>query len=988
MAHRIEVALKSEFVDAAADAIASRIREDFGAREITGVSIIEVYSIDGEFSENDLASIGSNLLADPLTQIFAVDSPVSSDFSHAIEVSFRPGVKDNVGETASEGMQDVLGRKIGGSVYTSKLYLFKGDFPSASEKTIAEGILCNPLIQSWKSFTPHTVGAHYSSISLPKAGIDAKGTVLEIPLDGLPDHELEKISKRRLLALNIPEMKAIAEYYSKPQTMASRAKAGISENPTDVELECLAQTWSEHCKHKIFNAKISYTFTPKEGKAQKKEIRSLFKTYIAGTTKKIQKKAGYLVSVFTDGAGVMRLCEGWNFVMKVETHNTPSALDPYGGALTGILGVNRDVIGVGIGAQPIFNTDVFCFADPFYTGKIPPRLLHPKRVFEGVRAGVERGGNASGIPTVNGSVFFDERYLGKPVVYCGTGGIMPAKINGAPTHEKPIKPGDRIFTVGGRIGKDGIHGATFSSEALHEGSPTSAVQLGDPFTQKKVLDFLLAARDAGLVSGLQDMGAGGISSSVGEMASWVGGALVHLERAPLKYAGLDPWEILVSESQERMAVAVPPSKAGEFAAMAQKHSVEATDLGEFTSSGYFHVLFHGHPVAYLPLEFLHNGLPKMELEAKWDTPQEENESFDIPENLTAELLSLLSRPNICSKESIVRQYDHEVTGISVVKPMCGQNGTGPSDSAVVQPFPDKDVGIAVSHGMCVHAGDIDPYAMATLAVDEAVRNYVASGGNPAHWGALDNFCWPDPVQSSSNPDGEKKLGALVLANMGLADACLAYFLPLISGKDSMKNDYKMGAWKISIPPTLLISIVGKVDDVASAQTTDFKNPGDAIYLLGKTADAMGGSEYLQAKGMRGNDAPQVDFQANFHLYKKLHNAIANGLVSSVHDISDGGLAVALAECCIGGALGCEVEVSSHEKMRADFLLFSESPGRFIVSVRGGKCGGFEKAMAGCMFEKIGRVSDGNELIISINGKSSISCKVGEMEKSFKKTITW
>lgn len=989
MAHRIEVSLKIEFADAAAESLRARMHEDFGATSIRSVRIADVYTFEDNLLPEELSRIGSELLCDPVSQSFAADTALAQDFNFAIEISLRPGVKDNVGETAREGAADVLSRKLEGGVYTSKLYMFNGDFPDGKEKEIAEGILCNPLIQAWKAFTPASLFEHYSAYALPKAGNDAKGTVLEIPLDGRSDSELEKISKRRLLALAVSEMKIIASHFAFAGTIEKRKGFGLSEHPTDAELECIAQTWSEHCKHKIFNANI--TFTDKSGgKPKKTQVHSLFKTYIAGTTGKIGKKINYLVSVFTDNAGVIKLDSQHNIVMKVETHNTPSALDPYGGALTGILGVNRDVLGTGLGAKPIFNTDIFCFAEPDYSGQIPPRLLHPKRVFEGVRAGVERGGNASGIPTVNGSVFFDMRYLGKPVVYCGTGGIIPAKINGAPSHEKTVKGGDRIFMVGGRIGKDGIHGATFSSEGLHEGSPTSAVQLGDPFTQKKVLDFLLQARDAMLISGLTDNGAGGLSSSVGEMALMSGGATLHLERAPLKYPGLDPWEILVSESQERMTVAVRPENAGDFAALAATHDVEASDLGEFTTDGYFHVQYSGCTVAYLELAFLHDGLPKMELEAEWETPSESGGEAGMPSSLSAELLALLSRPNICSKESIVRQYDHEVMGMSVVKPMCGKIGTGPSDSAVLRPFPDKQYGIVASHGMCVRAGDGDPYAMAALGVDEAVRNYVASGGNPAHWGALDNFCWPDPVQSNSNPDGKLKLGALVMANMGLADACIAYSLPLISGKDSMKNDYKHGQWKISIPPTLLISIVGKIDNVERAATTDFKHAGDVIYAVGKATDAMGGSEYFHSKGIRSNKVPQVDLKANMRLYTKLHKAISQGLAASVHDVSEGGIAVALAECAIGGQLGCAADLSGTTvgEMRNDHMLFCESPGRFVVSVRPENCEAFERTLAGCHSAKIGSVSDSGKLEISFGGALQVSCTLDELGAAFKKTITW
>lgn len=997
MAHRIEVILKDEFSDSVADALQKRLHDDFALSAITRIRIADVFSFEDSLTKDELGMIGAGLLADAVTQHFAIDSPARSAFNLAIEVSFRPGVKDNVGETAKEGAQDVLGRALQGGVYTSKFYLFEGIFPHEKAVLVAEGALCNPLICQWRMVLPEQIFNHYSHFSIPNAGHAGKGTVIEIPLEGLDDAALEKISRRRLLALSVDEMKIIAAHYSDSKTIGARKKVGLAERPTDVELECLAQTWSEHCKHKIFNAKIDYVEEAKEGRKKvrrKEKIDSLFKTCIRATTTKVGKKINYLVSVFEDNAGIVKLTKDWNFAIKVETHNTPSALDPYGGALTGILGVNRDVIGVGIGAKPIFNTDVFCFADPFYNGKIPPRLLHPRRVFEGVRAGVERGGNASGIPTINGSIFFDDRYLGKPIVYCGTGGIMPSKLHGKPSHVKAIKSGDRIFTVGGRVGKDGIHGATFSSEGLNENSPTSAVQLGDPITQKNAMDFILAARDAGLISGLTDMGAGGLSSAVGEMAQFSGGAKIHLERAPLKYSGLDPWEILVSESQERMMVAVPPEKAGDFAALAARWSVEATDIGEFDASGFFHMLYHNYTVACIDMKFLHGGLPKMQLQARWIEKETGEPEFEIPPDFNATLLSMLSRPNICSKESVVRQYDHEVMGMSVVKPMCGANGTGPSDSAVIQPLPDEKIGIVVSHGMAVHAGDIDPYRMAMLAVDEAARNFIASGGDPSRWFALDNFCWPDPVKSPSNPDGDLKLGALVRTNKGLSEACIAYNLPLVSGKDSMKNDYKMGAWKISIPPTLLVSLAGTIEDTARAVTTDFKSAGDFVYIIGETADELGGSEYCSMQGHTGKNVPIVDLAKNLAAYKKLHKAMEKGLVASAHDISDGGIAVALAECCIGGAIGCEANFNSvmisegSEGARHDKLLFSESAGRFIVSVSPKCAPDFEQAMKGAAHSRIGTVSDDGILkIFGVHG-ILVDEKVENLEKAFKKTITW
>jgi phosphoribosylformylglycinamidine synthase len=525
------------------------------------------------------------------------------------------------------------------------------------------------------------------------------------------------------------------------------------------------------------------------------------------------------------------------------------------------------------------------------------------------------------------------------------------------------------------------------------------VQLGDPFTQKCVLDFLLASRDAGLHSGLTDDGAGGLSSSVGEMANDAGGAIIHLERCPLKYPGLDPWEILLSESQERMTVAVPVEKAGDFAALASTWGVEATDIGEFASSNHLQVLYHNQTVAYLDLHFLHKGVPKMQLRAEWKTPDGlEEPDIDMPSDLKSELLSLLSRPNICSKESVIRQYDYEVQGMSVLKPLCGASSSGPSDSAVLQPIPDRHWGIVVSHGLCPRFGDIDPYHMAMLAVDEAVRNYIASGGDPHHWGGLDNFCWPDPVASAKNPDGARKLAALVRACEGLFDACKAYGLPLVSGKDSMKNDYQHGSIKISVPPTLLVSIAGRIPDVSRAVSSDFKQAGDVIYLLGETRDELGASEYYSKNGLLGANVPKVNLEANHALYSRLHSAISRGLIASAHDCSDGGLGVALAECCIGAKLGADVKLagvpraeSAHNdaRLRDDKILFSESAGRFVVSVHPHNVADFEKALHDSAFARIGEVLANEELRVEgAQPGTHLSVPVEELSAAFKKTITW
>jgi phosphoribosylformylglycinamidine synthase subunit PurSL len=783
-------------------------------------------------------------------------------------------------------------------------------------------------------------------------------------------------------------MWAIRRYYEDAARIAERHALGLPEWPTDVELEALAQTWSEHCKHKIFNAHITYA--DERGRVQ--EIDSLFQTFIVRATEEISQRVDWLVSVFHDNAGVIRLNADWDLSMKVETHNTPSALDPYGGALTGIVGVNRDPFGTGKGCRLLFNTDVLCFAPPDYAKPLPPRLMHPKRVFRGVHRGVKDGANQSGIPDVNGAILFDERFLGKPLVFCGTGGIMPARLHGQPAHEKHANPGDLIVMVGGRIGKDGIHGATFSSQELREDSPVSAVQIGDPITQKKMFDFLLEARDQGLYSAITDNGAGGLSSSVGEMARDSHGCELHLDKAPLKYAGLQPWEILLSEAQERMTLAVPPEHIDALLTLAARRGVEASVLGHFTASARFHVLYNGQSVAYLDMDFLHNGVPQMHLMAAWQPPVLHEPQLPAPTDYAATLCSMLGRPNICSKEAWVRQYDHEVQGMSVVKPFVGAANDGPSDAAVLRPLLESTLGIVVANGICPRYGDIDTYHMVACAIDEAVRNVIAVGGRIGRIAGLDNFCWPDPIPSPTNPDAEYKLAQLVRANQALYDYCLGYDLPCISGKDSMKNDYRVGDTKISIPPTVLFSVLGVIDDVSKVVTMDAKRPGDVVYVLGVTRAELGGSEYYALLGHLGNSVPRVDAVGARCLYEALTDAMGRGLVASCHDCSDGGLGVALAETAFAGGWGMNIElglVPGSVDLRDDLTLFSESPSRFVVSVHPEYASAFETTLQGLPWAAVGTVTEtGVFRVFGRSGALLIEAGIDRLKAAWQQPLNW
>ena len=785
------------------------------------------------------------------------------------------------------------------------------------------------------------------------------------------DEALVRISRERLLALNLKEMKTIQRQYRK-----------LERNPTDAELECLAQTWSEHCKHKVFNGIIHYTENGRE-----ETIDNLFKNTIVAATENVRKRLGardWCVSVFEDNAGVVKFDENFNMVFKVETHNHPSALDPYGGANTGIGGVIRDPLGTGLGARPIFNTDVFCFAPPDYPhDKLPKGVLHPKRIYKGVVAGVRDYGNRMGIPTINGSLHFDERYLGNPLVYCGTAGLIP--VNRCNKH---ARAGDLIVAVGGRTGRDGIHGATFSSIELETESETSsggAVQIGNPIVEKKMLDVILKAQADKLYDCITDCGAGGFSSAVGEMGRNVG-AEVDLEAAPLKYGGLHPWEILLSEAQERMVLSVPPHKLERFMRLCNAEDVEAVVIGRFTGDKKLTVRYKGEVMADLPMSFLHHGLPRLELVAEWKKPEFPEPKFADPADLTPWLLKVLASHNVASKEWVIRQYDHEVQGASIIKPLQGRHDAGPGDAAVVAPVYDSTRGIAVSNGIAIRYGDIDTYNMAASAIDEALRGITAVGGDPAQCAILDNFCW-------GNPENPQRLGDLVRAARACHDIATACGTPFISGKDSFHNEFSTGEESIAVPPTLLISAMAIVPDIRKCVTMDFKQPGNPIYIIGITNDETGGSQYYQTRGFIGNRVPGVDAKTARATFRTVAGAIRRGQVRACHDCSDGGIAVALAEMAFAGELGAIINANKISKdkslKRNDSLLFSESNTRFILEVDKAKEKQFRDAMKNITCAKIGEVTNDGTLLVQGAGKKPlIRATWKKLLDTWRKPLAW
>ena len=882
---------------------------------------------------------------------------------------YKPGVMDPVEESTLKAVRDLDIASLE-SVRTAKKYLFKGSLLPEALLKIAEKLLYNKLIQLVLPEQEHHL---YDFSHLP----DYKFHLMTVDLLNADEKALITISREGQLFLNVAEMRQIQTYFKK-----------LKRNPTDCELETLAQTWSEHCGHKTFRGIIDYKESlgrKKTGPGAPKKIGNrvivnLLKRTVMKATQELKKS--FCVSVFHDNSGIIKFDDRFNICFKVETHNHPSALEPYGGANTGIGGVIRDPMGTGLGAKPILNTDVFCFG-PLDTpsSSLPPGSLAPRRVMKGVVSGVRDYGNRMGIPTANGAVLFDERFVGNPLVYCGTVGILPKDKS-----FKKVETGDLVVVVGGRTGRDGIHGATFSSgELTHESENISsgAVQIGNAITEKKMLDVLLKCRDRNLYEAITDCGAGGLSSAVGEMGQELG-ARVNLESVPLKYHGLSYTEIWISEAQERMVLAVKKEHIKEFLEAFRKEDVEATVIGAFTDTKELELFYKGQRVCLLDMDFLHNGLPKTTKQALWKAPGVKEKAFASKKDLSKALLGLLSHPNIASKEWVIRQYDHEVQGGMVIKPLVGEANDGPSDACVVRPCFDSLKGFAVSNGINFKYGDIDPYWMAASCVDEALRQIIAVGGSLRQMAILDNFCW-------GNPDRPDRLGSLVRAAFGCYDAAKGFGVPFISGKDSLYNEFSVGKKVISIPGTLLISAIAVLEDVSRCVTMDLKKSGNLLYMVGETFQELGGSHYYELMKNKGGCVPQVDFKKSKALMEKLSLATAKGLVRSAHDCSEGGLGVAAAEMSFAGGLGANIFLSDvparSRQKRNDFILFAESNSRFILEVERDNQKAFEKLMKKTATAVIGCVTEGREFkVFGLKGELCIEASLDVLKQAWQRPL--
>ena len=904
----------------------------------------------------DQASVLFDRVAEGLTAESA-DAKASGCF---VDVFCRPGVTDAEGEMAARALRDAGAGDV--QCVAGHRYHFDALVPPEL-RTLVERLIGNPIVHvfAWSDGEEFGLGAGLAQNASRDWGVEEgarrpdNGNQIEIiELRGAGDDVLREISRRCHLALNINEMQAVAAYFRR-----------LERDPTDVELQSIALTWSEHCSHKTFKATIDFSF---EGKTEL--IEGLLQSCLSAPTSRLNRP--FVHSAFVDNAGIIAFDDDFDLAFKVETHNHPTALEPYGGAHTGVGGVIRDVLAVS--AEPIANTDVLCFGPlDLPPERVPPGFFHPRRTYREVVRGVADYGNNMGIPTVGGAIVFDEGYAANPLVFCGTLGILPRD-----SHPREPRPGDLIVLLGGRTGRDGLHGATMSSAALdREFVASTSVQIGQPITEKVLRDVLPLLRDAKLYHAITDCGAGGLCSAVGEMGEELG-VDVDLALVPLKYVGLRPWEIWLSEAQERMILAVPAVAETQVREICAARDLEVSVIGRFRDDGRL-VLRNGPDlVADMTMEFLHGGRPRSTLAARFSRSAA---APDLTEHVNPEqmLLSLLAHPNIASKEDVIRRYDHEVLAGTVVKPLTASGG--PNDAAVVRPLAHSSRGAVLAHGINPCYGIDDPYAMALLAVDEALRNLVAAGGSLEHCALLDNFCWGEVDEPDS-------LGRLVRAAQGCRDAALGYGVPFISGKDSLRNTSADGERTHSIPDTLLISALGVVRDVSQAVTVDIKAAGNVIYLLGVSRDELGGSHYLATQGAAGGDVPRVRLAENRDVMEALSDAIGRGLVRACHDLSEGGLAVAVAEMSLAGSLGMEIDLGAmpRETVRNCALLFGESAGRFLVEVEPERTEEFERVCAGIACGKLGDVRSDQRLIIRHGTEVLIDLKVEKLEKAWKGTL--
>jgi len=966
-----------------------------GLEKVCAIRRSEIYFVRGNIAPGELELLGRFLFSDPVTQTFIIETyPFTNGTDeNAVEVTYHPGVTDPVADEILRSARElgVLGVEVASTGQRYEIVCASGGMMKPGDlELLASRLLANPVVQRY------AIGRVEPSFP----GLETGTTKVErIPLHTMSDDELQALNVERRAALDPAELEAIRKYFS------AEGRAC-----TDVEFEMIAQTWSEHCFHKTFKAIIDVEDGEKGGLPSR--VDNILKTYIKAATDEIA--APWVVSAIKDNAGIIEFDEDYDISFKVETHNHPSAIEPFGGANTGVGGVIRDVMAVS--ARPIAVTDVLCFGMPEREGSDPAAGgISVESLRDGIVAGVQDYGNKMGIPTVNGGIHFHEKYASNPLVYCGCAGIAP---KGA-FFSKPCA-GDRIVVLGGRTGRDGIRGATFSSMTMDGGTletAGSSVQIGAPIVEKKVAEVIIAARDAKLYSGITDCGAGGLSSAVGEIASVLGGD-VELSEVRLKYPGLAPWEIWLSEAQERMILAVPPEHLKAIGTLCDDNDVEYCDLGFFTGNGRMVVRYGGEAVLDLACDFLHDGMPRRHMRAAAGSGNlapagvatVSGSAVAAPMALENAFIAVMLHHAVSSKAWAVRRYDHEVQGATRSGPFSGSMQIGPSDGAVLKPLETKGrKGIAITNGFNPRYGEADSYNAAYSALDEAVRNAVACGADPDRIAVIDNFCWGDPRKPEN-------VWTLLRAAKACRDAAVAHRTPFISGKDSFNNEFEgPDGSRIAIPPSLLISALGIVPDIAKAPTTDFKTGSGAVYLVGEFSPVFSASVFqdIMDRDSRNGDrscgnsfggsereGPKPSVKSP-QVYRKLHSAIRDSLILSCHDLSDGGLGAALAEMCIGGGIGADIDLRAALKTTAsltadgevrqrlhipvvdDFLLlFGETNGCLLVEVSLGCAIGFEKAMAGSPLARIGRTNAEARLSFTRLDGSDVALGIEALREAF------
>ncbi len=953
---------------------------ELGLGDNVSVTFARGFLIQGQFAHADALRLAESLLADSVTERSVVAiagqdllNEPPGEQTTLVNVLPKPGVMDPVAASTAGAARDA-GIDVEAVRTLRKYWIDEVDEPSLN--AICRRALSNDAIEQ--------VVVGPLEMDQLDVGSPYEFELVTVPMRGLDDSGLQKLSSEGQLYLTGVEMQTIRDHF-----------VSIGRDPTDIELESIAQTWSEHCSHKTLAGRIRYCGPAADGtpEGDKRQYDNMLKETIFAATETIRKSLGdddWCVSVFKDNAGVVTFDDQYHVCFKVETHNHPSALEPYGGANTGIGGVIRDPMGTGMGAKPVCNTDVFCFAPPDTPAdSLPPGVLHPRRVIKGVVAGVRDYGNRMGIPTVNGAVYFDPRYLGNPLVYCGNVGMIPVGME-----DKQVHADDLIVAIGGRTGRDGIHGATFSSAELTSESESlsgGAVQIGNAITEKMVLDVLLQARDRGLYHAVTDCGAGGFSSAVGEMGEHVG-AEVWLDKAPLKYEGLTYTEIWISEAQERMVLAVPQESWDELHGLCESEGVEAAIIGRFAPTGRLLLTYHGQTVGDLSMHFLHEGRPPVIRDAVYHPVP--TVAMQLPtmsaEDHRAALLEVIGSLNVASKHWVIRQYDHEVQGGSVIKPLVGKECDGPGDAAVVRPRMESRRGLVISCGMNPHYGDFDTYHMAASAIDEALRNAVAVGADPSKIAILDNFCW-------GYTDRAETLGSLVRAAIACQDLAVVLGTPFVSGKDSLNNEFSFtddrgNRQTIAIPPSLLISAMGQIEDIGLSVTMDAKQAGNAVYLVGTTKAELAGSHLALVRQLAGGQVPTVDPIAAKRTFAFVHQAIRSRWLRACHDLSEGGLAIAAAEMAIAGRLGMQIDIGPlcDQGLSPTEVLFSESNTRFLVEIAPENAAEFEamSGQANVPLVRLGTIEGSDALVVTRAAETVLRVGVDEARAAWQSPLDW